>query len=294
MNTDKILVTGSEGLIGTELSRKLRKNGFLVEDFDIKHSQDVNDFDLVIDAIKQVNGVIHLAAISRVVNGFKNPAQAVQTNIGGTVNILEAIRKVNPSCWMVFASSREVYGEVGEGVNENFPINPVNVYGATKVAGELLTLNYGTNYNLRTFVIRFSNIYGGINDYQDRVIPQFVNQAITNSDLTLYGGNQKFDFVHLNDATEGLLILIEKILKNKEFKNKIFNFVTGEGISIKELMQIIIKIVGSNSSIKYLPARKYDVETFVGDPSFTQKVLGWKPKITIDDGLKMYIDLLSK
>jgi len=294
VNTDKILVTGSEGLIGTELSRKLRSRGFLVEGFDIKHDQDVNDFDLVIDTIKRVNGVIHLAAFSRVVEGFKNPIQAVQTNIGGTVNILEAIRKVNPSCWMVFGSSREVYGEVGEMVNENFPKNPENVYGATKVAGELLTLNYGTNYNLRTFVIRFSNIYGGINDHQDRLIPQFVKQAITNSEFTLNGGNQKFDFVHLNDATEGLLILIEKILKNKELKNNTFHFVTGRGTSIKELIQIIIKISGSNSSIKYLPARKYDVETFVGDPSYTQKVLGWKPEISIEDGLKMYIDLFSK
>ena len=106
---------------------------------------------------------------------------------------------------MIFGSSREVYGETHSKVKESDPQNPLNVYGASKSAGEFLTLCYGDNYNMNTFVVRFSNVYGSLNDHPDRVIPRFMSQALSNSDITIYGGNQVFDFVHLSDAVDGLL-----------------------------------------------------------------------------------------
>ena len=293
MKNYSVLVTGSEGLIGKELSRKLEERRINVVGYDIKNGQDILDQVRLDKIISDVEGVIHLAAVSRVVAGYNDPYTAVVTNVIGTANILDIIRRKNPTCWMIFGSSREVYGESGHTVKESDPQRPVNVYGASKSAGEYLSLCYGNNYKLRTFVVRFSNVYGGLNDHPDRVVPRFFNQALTNSDITVYGGNQVFDFVHLSDAVEGLIKLIQKIINNEKLEYRVFHFLTGKSISLIELSDKIIKLIDSKSSIKYLPKREFDVDTFTGDASATMSTLEWEPKISIDEGLKYYLKLIQ-
>lgn len=290
---NSVLVTGSEGLIGKELSRRLTEKKINVVGYDLKNGQAILDKTSLEEIIREVNGVVHLAAVSRVVDGYKDPYKAVMTNVIGTTNLLELIRKSNPSCWMIFGSSREVYGESRSVVKESDPQKPVNVYGASKSAGEYLSLCYGNNYKLDTFVVRFSNVYGALNDHPDRVIPRFFNQALANSDITIYGGDQVFDFVHLSDAVEGVIKLIEKIIKNEKLESRSFHFLTGKSTGLVELSEKIIKLTKSNSKVKYLPRREYDVDTFTGDASETMNILGWKPKISIDDGLKYYLKLLK-
>jgi nucleoside-diphosphate-sugar epimerase len=293
LKNQSVLVTGSEGLIGKELSRKLEEKKINVVGYDIKNGQNILDQKSIDKIICNIDGVIHLAAVSRVVAGYNDPYTAVMTNVIGTTNILDLIRRKNPSCWMIFGSSREVYGESQCVVKESDPQKPVNVYGASKSAGEYLSLCYGDNYNLRTFVVRFSNVFGGLNDHPDRVVPRFFNQALANEDITVYGGNQIFDFVHLSDAVEGLIKLIQKIINNEKLEYRVLHFVTGNSVSLVELSNKIIKLTSSKSCVKYLPRREYDVDTFVGDPSVTMKVLGWKPKISIDNGLKSYLKLIK-
>jgi nucleoside-diphosphate-sugar epimerase len=288
-----VLVTGSEGLIGKELSKKLEEKKINVVGYDIKNGQDILDQESLEKIICDIDGVIHLAAISRVVTGYNDPYAAVVTNVIGTTNILDSIRRKNPSCWMIFGSSREVYGESQCVIKESDPQKPVNVYGASKSAGEYLTLCYGNNYNLRTFVVRFSNVFGGLNDHPDRVVPRFFNQALANEDITLYGGNQIFDFVHLSDAVDGLIKLIQKIINNEKLEYRTLHFITGKSLSLIELSKKIIKLTNSKSCIKYLPRRDFDVDTFVGDPSVTMNVLGWQPKISIDEGLEYYLKLIK-
>ena len=288
-----VLVTGSEGLIGKELSKKLEEKKINVVGYDIKNGQDILDQESLEKIICDIDGVIHLAAISRVVVGYNDPYTAVVTNVIGTTNILDLIRRKNPSCWMIFGSSREVYGESQCVKKESDPQKPVNVYGASKSAGEYLSLCYGNNYNLRTFVVRFSNVFGGLNDHHDRVVPRFFNQALANEDITVYGGNQIFDFVHLSDAVEGLIKLIQKIINNEKLEYRTFHFITGKSISLIELSNKIIKLTNSKSCVKYFPRRQFDVDTFVGDPSVTMNVLGWRPKISIDEGLEYYLKLIK-
>ena len=293
LKNHSVLVTGSEGLIGKELSKKLEEKKINVVGYDIKNGQDILDQESLEKIICDIDGVIHLAAISRVVAGYKDPYAAVVTNVIGTTNILDLIRRKNPSCWMIFGSSREVYGESQCIVKESDPQKPVNVYGASKSAGEYLSLCYGNNYNLRTFVVRFSNVFGGLNDHPDRVIPRFFNQALANEDITVYGGNQIFDFVHLSDAVEGLIKLIQKIINNDKLEYRTLHFITGKSLSLIELSNKIIKLTNSKSCVKYLPRRDFDVDTFVGDPSVTMNVLGWQPKISIDEGLEYYLKLIK-
>jgi nucleoside-diphosphate-sugar epimerase len=294
LRNHSVLVTGSEGLIGKELSRKLEEKKINFVGYDIKNGQDILDQESLEKIICNIDGVIHLAAISRVVAGYNDPYKAVVTNVIGTTNILDLIRRKNPSCWMIFGSSREVYGEYQRIVKESDPQKPVNVYGASKSAGEYLSLCYGNNYNLRTFVVRFSNVYGGLNDHPDRVIPRFFIQALANSDITVYGGNQIFDFVHLSDAVDGLVKLIQKIINNEKLEYRTLHFVTGKSLSLVELSNKIIKLTNSKSIVKYLPRREFDVDTFIGDPSVTMNALDWQPKISIDEGLESYLKLIKR
>ncbi|WP_415280926.1 NAD-dependent epimerase/dehydratase family protein [Candidatus Nitrososphaera sp. FF02] len=294
MKITKVLVTGSEGLIGKELIARLSQRGFQVYPFDIKTRQDILDRNLVEEAVGEVDGVIHLAAVSRVITGFDMPYQTVSTNVMGTVNLLESIRTRNPSCWMILGSSREVYGEAKLSAKETDPIRPINVYGATKAAGEFLTLCYGSNYSLKTVVARFSNVYGGRNDHADRVIPRFFGQALSDKDITVFGGTQLFDFVHLNDTVKGITTLAEGIVNNYDLQDRrTFHFVTGNGTRLTDLAEKIISITKSKSTISFMAGRNYDVDTFVGDPSDTRKILNWQAEVSLDDGLKQYYNLLS-
>lgn len=288
-----MLVTGSEGLIGKELSRKLGEKKINVVGYDIKNDQNILNQKLLEKIICDIDGVVHLAGVSRVISGYNDPYAAVMNNVIGTTNILDLIRRKNPSCWMIFGSSREVYGESQSVVKESDAQKPVNVYGASKSAAEYLTLCYGSNYNLRTFVVRFSNVYGGLNDHPDRVVPRFFKQALANSDITVYGGNQIFDFVHLYDVIDGLINLIQKIINNEKFEYRTFHFVTGKSTSLVELSTKIINLTNSKSSIKYLPKREFDVDSFIGDPTLTMSLLGWLPVISIDEGLNYYLELIK-
>jgi nucleoside-diphosphate-sugar epimerase len=137
-------------------------------------------------------------------------------------------------------------------------------------------------------------VYGGLNDHTDRVVPRFFIQALANSDITIFGGNQIFDFVHLSDAVHGIIKLIQKIVNNEKLEYRVFHFITGNSVSLVELSNKIIKLTNSKSNVKYLRRREFDVDTFVGDPSVTMNALGWQPKISIDEGLKYYLKLIKR
>ena len=288
MSKSRILITGSEGLIGNRLLNYL-KGKYEIDELDIKKGVNILDKKKVEEKVKDVNGVIHLAAATRVINAYYNPLDAIETNVLGTAIILDTIRKINPSCWFIFGSSREVYGESLGKTREIDQLNPLNVYGSTKLACESICTTYRKNYSIKTFITRYSNVYGAKNDHPGRVIPIFFNQALTNSNITVNGGNQSFDFMHVDDLVTGLSILIEKIISNSiPDQNYKFHFVTGIETTLIELAEKIIKTTNSKSVIKYMPARNFDVERFVGDPTLVNKILGWSAKISLDDGLKKY------
>jgi len=289
MKNYRILITGSQGLIGKELVKKLKNLNYSIEEIDLKTGQDVLNKKLVEEKIKKVDGVVHLAGISRVITAYEKPLETVVNNVLGTTNILESIRKHNPSCWFIFGSSREVYGEKSILVKETETPKPINVYGSSKLACESLCSSYKDNYSLYTFIVRFSNIYGNENDHQDRVIPKFFKLALKNQDVTIFGGNQILDFVYIDDAINAITTLIEKIIsENIPNKTNIFHFVTGKGTKIVELAEKIIQITKSKSKIKFFVGRNYDVDEFVGDPSYVADVLGWQAQTSLDEGLKKY------
>lgn len=288
----KIFITGSAGFIGSNLSRFLRQQGFKVAGYDIRfHSKDdVRDYRRLAGAIRSFkpDGIIHLAAIARVEDCYLRPGDCVATNYGGTANVLEAIRNTNDvrRPWLIFSSSREVFGNPKKfPVKESDSKNPLNVYAVNKLAAEELIEDYVRNYGLKARVIRFSGVYTGLNDQLKRAIPRFLLAALNNKPLTIEGGKQFFDFVHIDDSVLGVFQCIQDIEKRSAVFDD-FTLAGGKAVSIKDLARLILKLTKSRSELKFIPPRTYDVIGFRNDPAKVKKILKWLPKIDIEMGLK--------
>ncbi|MFX1269646.1 MAG: GDP-mannose 4,6-dehydratase [Promethearchaeota archaeon] len=296
----KILITGSAGFIGSALIELLEKVGIETVSYDIKDNpkDDVKDFNRVQSKINNIEGVIHLAAVSRVKVAQENPLECIQTNIGGTISILDAARQEVVNCkhpWIIFGSSREVYGEPKIlPVTEDSPRNPINIYGISKVTGEDLCKMYTEHYRLKTRVLRFSNVYTGLKDQLDRVIPKFILQALKDEDLVINGtGKELFDFTYINDTVKGIYACFQEVLKS-DIPFQHYNISSGIPVTLRKLAEIIIQKTESNSHIKFTKSRSYDVNKFYADPTKAKNNLEFLPKITIDEGIELAIKELKK
>lgn len=296
----KILLTGSSGFIGSALKLLLEENNIEVVPFDIKDNpiEDVRDFSALQSKITGIDGIVHLAAVSRVKIAHDSPLECVNTNIGGMINVLESVRLLrtgNNSPWVIFGSSREVYGEAATlPVNESSIRKAINVYGVSKLTGEELCRTYSDNYGVKVRILRFSNVYTGKNDHLDRVIPKFILQAVSGEDLIINGtGEEIFDFTYIDDTIQGIWGCIQEIEKNPNHFDD-FNISTGVPISLKKLADTIIKKTGSKSTVEFSKPRSYDVNKFYADPSKAIKMLGFVPKIFLDEGISLSILALRK
>ncbi len=296
----EILLTGSSGFIGSALKRLLEEKGVEVIPFDIKDStlEDVRDFSALQSKVLGINGIVHLAAVSRVKIAHENPLECVNTNIGGMINVLETARLTrtdNNYPWVIFGSSREVYGESAIlPVNESSTRKAINVYGVSKLSGEELCKIYSDNYGLKVRVLRFSNVYTGKSDHLDRVIPKFILQAFNEDDLIINGtGEEIFDFTYIDDTIQGIWGCIQEIERDKHLFDD-FNLSTGVPISLKQLADTIIKKTRSKSTVDFTKPRSYDVNKFYADPSQAIKILGFQPKISLDKGIELSIAKLKR
>ena len=294
----KILLTGSAGFIGHALKTFLEKQNVSVVPFDIKNDPkyDIRDITILKRKVKDVKGIIHLAAVSRVITAQQEPLKCVSTNIGGTSNILESARTTeNEPPWVIFGSSREVFGEPKNfPVTEETPKIPINIYGLSKITGERLCETYSKYYGLKIRILRFSNVYTGVNDHLDRVIPKFILQAFKDENLFINGtGEEKFDFTYISDVIKGIYGCINDIEKNQDRLND-FNLSIGTPVSLKELAELIIEKTNSNSKIMFNESRDYDVNHFYASPKKAEEQLGFTPKITIEEGIELAIKELKK
>jgi len=295
----KILITGSSGLIGSALKDFFKDKDIDIVEYDIRDDpkQDVRDLEHVFSRVKNVEGIIHLAAVSRVKIAFENPSQCVEVNIGGTENILEAARRKSAtnngkSPWIVFASSREVFGEPKHlPVTETSPRSPINIYGVAKVAGEDLCRIYTKDYGLRTRVLRFSNVYSSVHDQLDRVVPTFILRAAKNEDIIIHGrGGETFDFTYIDDTVQGIWRCVQEISHASSLEFDDFNICRGKPVTLRELAEIVIEETKSKSSIIHQEARFYDVKIFYGDPKKAMERLGFSPRIDIRKGISLAVE----
>lgn len=290
MTPMRVAVTGSEGLIGAALCEALAAQGHHVRRLDLALPADHEAHGDVADAVRVralvegCDGVVHLAAVSRVVHAERDPARCERTNVQGTACVVDAALASPARPWVLFASSREVYGEPARlPVREDDPIAPMNHYGRSKAAGEAIVAR-GRASGLATAVLRFANVYGALNDHADRVLPAFCRGAARGEDLRVDGPMHTFDFTHVSDVVQGALAAVARLASGDRAVPTI-HLASGRPTTLGQLAVMAAAAGGWRSEVKLAPARSFDVSRFCGDPTRAKVELGWSARVSIEAGL---------
>jgi len=284
----KILVTGSDGLIGTNLKPRLLNLGYEIIAYDLKADNNICDTKKLEPLVKQCEGVIHLAAVSRVVWGENDPDLCWRTNALASRGLIGLALKQSPKPWVLLASSREVYGEQSSlPVLDSTPVNPVNIYGRSKVEMEKAGLS-ARKLGLAVAIIRFANVYGSVTDHHDRVLPAFCKAAVLGEPLRVDGLGNTFDFTHIKDTTEGILKVVER-LEGGVIDLPPMHLLPGIPTTLENAAKLAIQASNSTSIIQEAPSRNYDVSRFYGAPHNAKNLLDWDAKISPQEGIKMLV-----
>ncbi len=286
----KIFITGGAGFIGSHLIDRLArdKTGDIVVYDNMfrgrmenlaKHSSnprvqfingDIRDADAVREAMQGANFVFHLGAQSNVMGAVVDINYSFQTNMVGTYNVLNAAKE-NGVRRVVFTSSREAYGEAQYlPVDENHPLTSKNAYGASKAAGELYARVFYNQFGLETAVLRLANVYG-TRDF-DRVIPIWLDRALHNENLVVFGGTQLIDFVHVDQVVEALLRA-----SRADVIGQPINVGSGIGTPILDLAKRILSVLPTKSQLDLQPARSAEVAKFTAKVDLMQTRLELEP-----------------
>ncbi|HPT59810.1 MAG TPA: NAD-dependent epimerase/dehydratase family protein [Fervidobacterium sp.] len=313
-----IYITGGAGFIGSNLVKRLiEKNRIIVFDnlsrFSLKDNDlaehknlkivegDISKYDSVLSSIPhETNIVLHLAAIAGVDTVMKNPVKTMEVNIIGTYNLLKALRMLNMVDKLerfVFLSTSEVFGVTTFRSSEDSTTNlqPVGEarwsYSVSKVAGEHFVNAYRNESGLKSTIIRPFNVYGP-GQVGEGAIHHFVLQAIKNEPLYIHGdGSQIRSWCYIDDMVDGILLCLEK----DKAIGEVFNIGNPRGtITILNLAEKIIQLANSSSSIVHVPKNYVDVELRIPSIEKAQNLLGYEPKIDLNEGLLRTIEWYRK
>ncbi len=297
-----ILITGGCGFIGTNLAEYLSGKGYRVRILDNLSSSsqvwtvnppptqqtaeliigDIRDKDMVNQALKGVDAVVHLAAHTSVVGSLENPEENWDININGTLNLLEACRQ-NRVDKFIFASSNAAVGEQTPPIDERTIPRPLSPYGASKLAGEALCSAYYHSFGLKTISLRFANCYGPYSDHKSSVIARFMGWAKEGKPLIIYGdGNQTRDFIHVEDVCQAIYLSLMTL----DFYSEVFQIASGVETTINELAEMIEEVTGNKLQIIHQMERKAEIRRNYADVSKARAFLGFQPKVELREGLK--------
>jgi len=304
----KILITGGLGFIGSNTAKKLLDNNLEVRIFDnfstgkienIREFEnkielikgDIVNYEEINSAMKNIDAVLHLAALPSVQKSIENPALCNQINIDGTLNVLQAAKNNNVTKF-VFASSAAIYGNNPEIPKQELMLpEPLSPYAISKLTGEYYCKMFSDLYDLKTVCFRYFNIYGPKQDPKSdyaAVIPIFINNALKNQTSNIYGdGLQTRDFVFVEDLAEANF---RALTYNLENNNYIINVANNKEISINELFETI----NNNLSIKfepiYKPHRSGDIKYSFAENMMLKNILNFESEINLNLGLQKTID----
>jgi UDP-glucose 4-epimerase len=222
-------------------------------DLDI-HEGDILDVDAVTRAVEGMDGVVHLAAQTGVPGSLEDPYYDCETNVIGTLNMLEAIRDAEVKRF-VFASSNAPLGRQTPPTTKDKAPLSIAPYGASKLAGEGYCLAYYGSWGLGTVVLRFANIYGPFSVHKSSVVSRFFKDVLTQGKITINGdGEQTRDFIYVRDLTRVIILALEN-----KVAGEIFQIATGVETSITELSTLVQEQISEDISIHYGTSRQGDI-----------------------------------
>ena len=305
-----ILITGCCGFIGSNMCKFLLKKNYKIIGLDnllTGRKKNIEDFTFnknfnfikhdICKPIKlncSIDMIFHFASPASPKDYLKYPIKTLQTGSTGTHNILELGLKHNAV--VLVASTSEVYGDPLEHPqNENYfgnvnPVGPRGVYDEAKRYLEAITTAYHKKNKLDIRIARIFNTYGpNMKDDDGRAIPNFINQLIKNDNITIYGdGTQTRSFCYVDDTVNGLYKLI-----NSNYIHPV-NIGNPDEFSINALVKKLKKFINSTSKTEYLKLPENDPKTRKPDISLALKILKWRPKVSLDNGLKKTINYFYK
>ena len=305
----KILTTGGAGFIGSCFIRQMLNNhpnykiinldcltycGNLSNLKDVENNPNyefiygnINDKNLVRDLIKQVDCVVNFAAETHVDNSIKNPEIFIETNVSGTLNLLQACKEIGIERF-VQISTDEVYGTLGKTgyFDENSPLAPNNPYSASKASADMLVRAYYKTYNLPAIITRCTNNYGPY-QYPEKLIPYFISKLLKNEKVPIYGdGLNVRDWLYVYDHTSAIDIVL-----NKGKTGEIYNIGANNEQTNLEIAKLILKIMNKDESyINFVEDRLGHDRRYAIDNHKIQTELGWEPSLTFEQGIKLTID----
>ena len=316
----KYLITGGAGFIGSHLAEKLLSRGdqvvildnlstgpvinlFGIKDEILFEEGNILDKKVIDKLVSESDYVVHLAAALGVLNIINKPLESLRTNLQGSEVVLEACDKYGKP--VLLASTSEIYGK-----NDKVPLNEEDdriighplksrwSYSEAKAVDESLAYFYYLEKKLPIRIVRFFNTVGPRQvGHYGMVLPRFVNAALKNEPLSVYGsGDQIRCFCHVDDAVRAMLLVMD----SEEAIGEVFNVGNNQQISIMELAKKVIEITESTSTIgkiayeKAYPEGFEDMQRRVPDISKIKQVLGWTPEINLDQIIKDIADFNSK
>ncbi|MBI2004030.1 NAD-dependent epimerase/dehydratase family protein [Candidatus Pacearchaeota archaeon] len=276
----KILITGGSGFIGSHLSEFLLSQNYKPVIFDAIDSK-YNGTDFFTGDITQkdslknildVDGIVHLCAISRVRDAIDNPVRCVDVNLMGTLNVLEFARTSGKKPWVLLGSTTEP---------------PKNIYGVSKHLAELCAETYSREYGLNVFALRFSTVYGSPKDNKEKLIPRWIESAKSGKELKVDNPARQFDFIYINDVIEGIFAGINYAKSGKPFES--IPICTGVSTNLRELAKIIVEETQSPSKIISKDAHQ---EYFIQpDSEKAKRLLEFETKTSIREGIEKLLTI---
>jgi nucleoside-diphosphate-sugar epimerase len=244
---------------------------------------DIRDEAALHDALtNDVTGVIHLAAVSRVGWCLENEPDCHDVNVRGTEKVIETVKTKGLKAWLLQASSREVYGNAASfPVSEEAPNTPANAYGRTKADAEEVIRSMG----IRAILLRLSNVYGGLADHRERLIPAIVSSALSHRVIQMVGGNQDLDMVHIDDVVNGFLAAIKRLDDGDDVSVEAYNIGTGTSASAMSIIRKILALTDSASPLQFLPGDDRFPDHYIGTTQKAADELGFKASVGIDEGI---------
>lgn len=305
-------VTGGTGLVGSWLIRRLVEAGAdvvcLVRDW-VPQSElvragyiekvkvvrgDVRDRDMLERALGEfeIDTVIHLAAQTIVTIANRNPISTFETNIAGTWNLLEASRRSPKVKQIVMASSDKAYGDQEIlPYNEDTPLQGQHPYDVSKSAADLIAATYAKSYGLPVAITRCGNFYGGGDLNWNRIIPGTIRSILRGqAPIIRSDGEYIRDYFYVEDGAAAYMLLAEQLAARPELKGQAFNFSNEIQVTVREIVEKVIKLMGSNLKPEILNEVSNEIRHQYLSAEKARGLLNWKPLFNLEQGLAMTID----
>lgn len=301
--TGSVLITGGAGFIGSHLAKRLVAAGTrvgILDNFDDFYSPGLkrrniqglpvelfvadirNPAELQKAAEHGWDAIVHLAALAGVRPSIENPRAYIETNVTGTLNVLEAARHAGINK-VIFGSSSSVYGATGCGpFQESNPLPAtLSPYAASKVAGEHLCSVYSHLHGIKCVCLRFFTVYGH-GQRPDLAIHKFTRAILEGKPIPFQGdGSSRRDYTHVSDITGGIIAA----LGYKDAAFQVFNLGSGKTVTLCELVALLEEITGRKAELNHLPSQPADMPETWADIGKASRILGYAPSVALQDGL---------